>query len=150
MNGDNSTDSPTGEECIICYHKFEDMPYAIINDNIQIKYHVHCLEEWIKKSDHDIITSNRIESYSIYHVDTLIEKIMNNTNYETNKDHLNESDNATEMTLLIPNDEFYDTESSTDEEVPCYTQYTKGQMICTGIALCFMVLLIIISYFFNK
>lgn len=62
--------------CLICIEEL-DMhgPYAIIDDcDENSKYHIGCLEEWFKFSNHGIICRGIVKTYSIYHDEEFIEK----------------------------------------------------------------------------
>lgn len=133
MSSDNLTDSPEGPSCGICYNKLTDGPYAVINDQAEQdnKYHVQCLEQWVQKSKRGIILEKKIDSYSIYHDDTLVSKNV-----------INQEGVITEETILIPSEE----DSDSGKEYPCYDQYTKGRVICAVIGLAAFVVFLLVVY----
>jgi|SRR5581483_8028828 len=59
------------DECIICLEPITaDKLYCMIdNCDSGQKYHVTCLEDWLKVSTNGIMTHNKITSYSIYNPD---------------------------------------------------------------------------------
>lgn len=87
-----STDSAEsfGEECYICFIKIkDDTPYASIDNEKDIKCHPECLEQWINKANKCLITDEKIQSYSIYHNNSLIETIKVNSDqhiFDINKE----------------------------------------------------------------
>lgn len=158
MSSDNLTDSPDGPACSICFVKLDDVPYALINDEGEKgRYHVHCLEKWIQKGTRGIMLDKKINSYSIYHMDKLIETIVNNkpiipdnNNQIIPIDDNNQPvpDNTSETTILIPSND-NDTESSdSGNEYSCYAQLNRGRIMCVGIALLVIVGIVIFSYVF--
>ena len=50
-----------------------DQPYSIIERcSEKGKFHVQCLEQWLQKSNNGIFTQDKIETYSIYQNNILI------------------------------------------------------------------------------
>ena len=80
----DNNDSPDGPECVICYKKIGDFPYAIINKKGENgKYHIECLEQWLRISHNKgVLTQDATESYSLYQNDQLIETININKKLE--------------------------------------------------------------------
>lgn len=64
------------DECHICLFPVIDSPYAMIDNRAERgKYHVECLEKWLKYSNNGLLTQYEIKSYTIFHADIVIEKI---------------------------------------------------------------------------
>jgi len=149
MSSDNLTDSPDGPMCGICFVKLDDIPYAMINDDGEKgKYHIHCLDQWIQKSNRGILIEQKINSYSIYHEDKLIETVVNNKPSPVIDNNQPMFVNTSETTILIPSDE-EDNSSDFDAESPCYMQFNKGQIICAGFAVIIVLVVILFSYLFK-
>lgn len=146
MENDNLTDSPDGPSCTICEDKLNDTPYAIIDDSEEVagRYHVHCLDEWIKKGKRGIFKEDTIKSYSIYHEDTFIEKVI--INYPSKVVVSNNTTNPiSETTVFFPEDENDSNESG--REYPCYYQFDKCHVITAIILLILIIVFILFPYF---
>ena len=78
-------------ECSICLGVLYDSPYAKIDNNKeQGKYHTECLEGWLVRCQRGILCQDKVQSYSIYHDNILLEKIIlspsqNNINNQNNQ-----------------------------------------------------------------
>jgi hypothetical protein len=70
--------SSSSEGCLICYNHIEcDQPYAKIDHDKETKlYHPDCLDGWFQEHDIGIVSREKVESYSIYHENQFIEKVM--------------------------------------------------------------------------
>lgn len=152
MSSDNLTDSPDGPTCSICFYKLNDTPYAMINDPGETgKYHVQCLEQWIQKSNRGILIEKKIDSYSIYHEDKLIETIVNK---KLQVPFQNDQTNTNETTVLIPsnedNDDNDNDSSDSGQEYPCYYQFNRGQVLCASIAVIIVLCLLLFSYLIKR
>ena len=91
--------------CIICTYALEGQPFCRINNAHEHgKYHVECFEQWISRSNHGVLTQFPIQSYSIYHDNSLIETLIvpeiipqiNNIENDTiysEEDHFIDNDN---------------------------------------------------------
>lgn len=101
MNLSDSPEEPDKIVCIICYNKINsgDM-YAIIdNKHEKGKYHVNCLEKWLEKSNHGLLSQDEIKSYSVYDNDQIIQtNIINNMKPIQNK---NENNNNNFNTYFV-------------------------------------------------
>lgn len=64
-------------ECEICLDELSnDQPYAKIDNKSESgKYHVECLERWLRRCNNGLHTQDRIMSYSIYHCNQIIETV---------------------------------------------------------------------------
>jgi len=152
MSSDNLTDSPDGPMCGICFIKLDDVPYAMINDDGEKgKYHVHCLNQWIQKSNRGILIEQKVNSYSIYHEDKLIDTVVNNKPSQIIDNNQPIQVDTAETTILIPSHENNEEDNSSDSgrEYPCYMHCNKGQIMCAGIAIVFIIGVMLFSYLFK-
>ena len=64
------------DECHICLFPVTDSPYAMIDNRAERgKYHVECLEKWVRYSNNGLLTQYEIKSYTIFHAGVVIEKV---------------------------------------------------------------------------
>jgi len=71
-------------ECSICFHTIDkNVQYAKIDNPDETgKYHVHCLEQWLKSSNNNgIMTRNKISAYFICANDIKLSKISINNSF---------------------------------------------------------------------
>ena len=95
-------------ECPICLGVLYDSPYAKIDNNKeQGNYHIECLEGWFNRCQRGILCQDRVQSYSIYHDNILLEKIIlpsprnntNNINNQNNQTRRNRTNDDVECCL---------------------------------------------------
>lgn len=108
-NDSNSEDSI--KECNICLCQIDkSLPYTMIdNDGEKGKYHPDCLKKWVKTNDHGLLTQSKIESYSIYQDNTLIETINRNSQPDTLDLYIDIESRMSQIHLIDETENLIDT-----------------------------------------
>ncbi len=106
-------------ECPICLTIIGEDEYAIIDNTAETgHYHINCLNQWTKTSNHGILSQFPIETYTIYNNDNIVKTVNVNTIYNSISIYFNNlEDNLTNIGInYMTEEEEEENENNTETE----------------------------------